>query len=127
MLFRSDRKSTRLNSSHTIISYAVFCLKKKSGSEEHTSELQSHDNIVWRLLLEKKRKRNSGEEGVAWSGGGLGRGGRHGAWVSACCAGSRSVIFYYLLFSFLFFYFFFFNNTAPPEISSFSQTGALPI
>src|SRR3954462_4681996 len=29
MLFRSDRKSTRLNSSHTIISYAVFCLKKK--------------------------------------------------------------------------------------------------
>src|SRR5438552_10115603 len=27
---RSDRKSTRLNSSHQIISYAVFCLKKKS-------------------------------------------------------------------------------------------------
>src|SRR5260221_1453704 len=25
----SDRKSTRLNSSHTVISYAVFCLKKK--------------------------------------------------------------------------------------------------
>src|SRR3954462_10371026 len=31
MLFRSDRKSTRLNSSHTIISYAVFCLKKKKN------------------------------------------------------------------------------------------------
>src|SRR3712207_7341751 len=30
-----DRKSTRLNSSHANISYAVFCLKKK-----HTSELQ---------------------------------------------------------------------------------------
>src|SRR5438034_10949945 len=28
-LDRSDRKSTRLNSSHTVISYAVFCLKKK--------------------------------------------------------------------------------------------------
>src|SRR3954466_640344 len=136
MLFRSDRKSTRLNSSHTIISYAVFCLKKNrrrlahmrsrvvcwrcqwgkgapaggraswpaprrtivfflmirrpprstlfpyttlfrsSGSprrshltstksmlpsrnstrsEEHTSELQSHDNLVCRLLLEKKK------------------------------------------------------------------------
>src|SRR3954466_16087163 len=27
---RIDRKSTRLNSSHTIISYAVFCLKKKT-------------------------------------------------------------------------------------------------
>src|SRR5256885_12799234 len=28
-LSRSDRKSTRLNSSHLVISYAVFCLKKK--------------------------------------------------------------------------------------------------
>src|SRR5258708_25082435 len=27
---RQDRKSTRLNSSHQIISYAVFCLKKKT-------------------------------------------------------------------------------------------------
>src|SRR5438132_9178310 len=27
--YREDRKSTRLNSSHTVISYAVFCLKKK--------------------------------------------------------------------------------------------------
>src|SRR5256885_5634762 len=27
---REDRKSTRLNSSHLVISYAVFCLKKKS-------------------------------------------------------------------------------------------------
>src|SRR5947207_12622747 len=27
--FNRDRKSTRLNSSHTVISYAVFCLKKK--------------------------------------------------------------------------------------------------
>src|SRR5438034_11705257 len=26
---KGDRKSTRLNSSHTVISYAVFCLKKK--------------------------------------------------------------------------------------------------
>src|SRR5438132_9200675 len=29
----SDRKSTRLNSSHTVISYAVFCLKKKKKKE----------------------------------------------------------------------------------------------
>src|SRR5260221_7822170 len=27
-----DRKSTRLNSSHTVISYAVFCLKKKTNT-----------------------------------------------------------------------------------------------
>src|SRR2546422_2253921 len=33
-----DRKSTRLNSSHGYISYAVFCLKKK---KEHTSYLPS--------------------------------------------------------------------------------------
>src|SRR5262245_49919166 len=31
---RSDRKSTRLNSSHLGISYAVFCLKKKTTSQE---------------------------------------------------------------------------------------------
>src|SRR2546422_6357380 len=29
-----DRKSTRLNSSHGYISYAVFCLKKKTGSRK---------------------------------------------------------------------------------------------
>src|SRR3712207_7413134 len=31
-LYRRDRKSTRLNSSHANISYAVFCLKKKKSS-----------------------------------------------------------------------------------------------
>src|SRR5207244_13331252 len=30
-----DRKSTRLNSSHQIISYAVFCLKKKKTNKHH--------------------------------------------------------------------------------------------
>src|SRR5438132_3008784 len=30
-----DRKSTRLNSSHTVISYAVFCLKKKNTDGQH--------------------------------------------------------------------------------------------
>src|SRR5438034_5432519 len=29
-----DRKSTRLNSSHTVISYAVFCLKKKKTTDD---------------------------------------------------------------------------------------------
>src|SRR5437588_8797932 len=36
-----DRKSTRLNSSHTVISYAVFCLKKKKDKNivvKHTQE-----------------------------------------------------------------------------------------
>src|SRR5438034_8140508 len=31
---KKDRKSTRLNSSHTVISYAVFCLKKKKKKKE---------------------------------------------------------------------------------------------
>src|SRR2546426_2918317 len=33
-LANSDRKSTRLNSSHLVISYAVFCLKKKKKKKE---------------------------------------------------------------------------------------------
>src|SRR3712207_7700637 len=33
---RRDRKSTRLNSSHANISYAVFCLKKKKSLFHHT-------------------------------------------------------------------------------------------
>src|SRR5437773_7154635 len=32
---RQDRKSTRLNSSHITISYAVFCLKKKTHTSNH--------------------------------------------------------------------------------------------
>src|SRR5258708_29342400 len=47
-----DRKSTRLNSSHQIISYAVFCLKKK------TSELQSPYHLVsYLFILIKKNRR----------------------------------------------------------------------
>src|SRR5258708_26730635 len=34
-----DRKSTRLNSSHQIISYAVFCLKKKKKNKKYNSKL----------------------------------------------------------------------------------------
>src|SRR5258708_13862015 len=36
-----DRKSTRLNSSHQIISYAVFCLKKKKSLDN-----RRHENLV---------------------------------------------------------------------------------
>src|SRR5437588_3620268 len=35
ILLSLDRKSTRLNSSHTVISYAVFCLKKKNTSTKN--------------------------------------------------------------------------------------------
>src|SRR5256886_5695176 len=43
---RGDRKSTRLNSSHSQISYAVFCLKKKKKKQRNFS-------------LEKKKKNNT--------------------------------------------------------------------
>src|SRR2546426_5768176 len=42
---REDRKSTRLNSSHLVISYAVFCLKKKNActtSGCHRTEKKRH-------------------------------------------------------------------------------------
>src|SRR5882672_11002584 len=38
---RVDRKSTRLNSSHTVISYAVFCLKKKKASPAGSTAARS--------------------------------------------------------------------------------------
>src|SRR5262245_64497437 len=43
---RRDRKSTRLNSSHLGISYAVFCLKKKTKKKEktQTSNQQQHES-----------------------------------------------------------------------------------
>src|SRR5258708_15073468 len=42
---RPDRKSTRLNSSHQIISYAVFCLKKKKTKEpQHRQQLHAVSN-----------------------------------------------------------------------------------
>src|SRR2546426_5226838 len=37
-----DRKSTRLNSSHLVISYAVFCLKKKKNTNETRAGDQVH-------------------------------------------------------------------------------------
>src|SRR3712207_6857834 len=43
-----DRKSTRLNSSHANISYAVFCLKKKKNAH-CTSHVRSHDCTHYHL------------------------------------------------------------------------------
>src|SRR5690348_18139527 len=47
---RRDRKSTRLNSSHPSISYAVFCLKKKKKKNSNTHTItHQNDMIVVRL------------------------------------------------------------------------------
>src|SRR5436190_7970704 len=40
---RQDRKSTRLNSSHTVISYAVFCLKKKKKNKEQKKHMNKQE------------------------------------------------------------------------------------
>src|SRR5438552_9607096 len=40
---KTDRKSTRLNSSHQIISYAVFCLKKKKKKKKNKHKNKKQD------------------------------------------------------------------------------------
>src|SRR5258708_11742070 len=42
----ADRKSTRLNSSHQIISYAVFCLKKKKNIQPMTTRRSDGESPV---------------------------------------------------------------------------------
>src|SRR5439155_11857085 len=44
LLLGLDRKSTRLNSSHVAISYAVFCLKKKKTTRSHPRYLKLEKN-----------------------------------------------------------------------------------
>src|SRR2546426_7824235 len=48
----SDRKSTRLNSSHLVISYAVFCLKKKKSQQRRELWVcwLLHGRLVTRVL-----------------------------------------------------------------------------
>src|SRR5437899_9353863 len=41
---RTDRKSTRLNSSHLGISYAVFCLKKKKNIDDNDTGIEKRNN-----------------------------------------------------------------------------------
>src|SRR3954449_6591103 len=107
----SDRKSTRLNSSHTLISYAVFCLDKKRvvRSEEHTSELQSHSHLACRLLLGQTTPVATATAPRASS-----------ATLAHACRighpmvpGRRRFVF--------------FNDRAPPEIYPLSLHDALPI
>src|SRR5436309_10765454 len=52
-----DRKSTRLNSSHVKISYAVFCLKKKKKKKNKNKK--KHKNDKYRNKKKKKSRNNS--------------------------------------------------------------------
>src|SRR5438034_4327637 len=49
---RGDRKSTRLNSSHTVISYAVFCLKKKKKSKPTTIKYSAEIKLAITTAVE---------------------------------------------------------------------------
>src|SRR3989454_8248562 len=55
-LIAIDRKSTRLNSSHLVISYAVFCLKKKKLNKLLTAGTTGEDS------LHDEHKLHSGED-----------------------------------------------------------------
>src|SRR5438132_2433627 len=46
-----DRKSTRLNSSHTVISYAVFCLKKKNEDQSEQRHCRRQVRIDRRDMM----------------------------------------------------------------------------
>src|SRR3954449_907436 len=101
MLFRSDRKSTRLNSSHTLISYAVFCLKKKNKQIKiKTSRTQECDTNVTESVICSTRPPYLFSYGTPFP----------------------SSLYFTLLF-----FFFFFNDTATTEIYPLSLHDALPI
>src|SRR3954449_63152 len=95
----SDRKSTRLNSSHTLISYAVFCLKKKKKTR-HASTVHRSTYAVAHASPAVLYAQCAGQQ----------------------TPGDRSSFF---LLSIL--VFFFLNNRGPPEFYPFPQPAAFPI
>src|ERR1039457_1626434 len=99
VLFRSDRKSTRLNSSHLVISYAVFCLKKEQAQEAADGGCSGAHAEGHRSQPAARVKHGRGR----WP-----RVGRFG-------------------FLFLLGLSFFFNDTATTEIYTLSLHDALPI
>src|SRR2546422_959882 len=92
-----DRKSTRLNSSHGYISYAVFCLKKKKKNQQRVLRVKTQPHVVLMRLVHTWRA----------------------AFLSDLCG--------FMLRNAYLFLFFFFNDTATTEIYTLSLHDALPI
>src|SRR6478736_1256545 len=102
MSWYEDRKSTRLNSSHSQISYAVFCLKKKKKRLRRCRHSQSsipRSDTACRMVLRLTYVRSDGY---------------------LCPRHFRSLLFSAFLG-------FFFNDTATTEIYTLSLHDALPI
>src|SRR2546427_374115 len=112
---RGDRKSTRLNSSHSQISYAVFCLKKKKSIRHRVSpNLQSRKARPERDASHRKRARPC----------------MPAIFERSCSSLPRPSFFSPFSFSHSFrssWSFFFFNDTATTEIYTLSLHDALPI
>src|SRR3954463_613871 len=90
-------------------------------SEEHTSELQSHDNLVCRLLLEKKNKLpGNNEEGVAPPERGA-QSTRHAGCLAPPALFLHTLLRPHLLTCF-FFFFFFLMIRRPPRSTLFPYT-----
>src|SRR3954462_9775050 len=96
----ADRKSTRLNSSHTIISYAVFCLKKK---KQYRPPLGRRHGVV--ALTRRWRTRRPAPSSLH---------ARLGSQTTLAAVSGAL-------------FFFFFNDTATTEIYTLSLHDALPI
>src|ERR1022692_637675 len=97
----TDRKSTRLNSSHLVISYAVFCLKKKKKKKNKKTSSIASKCLQHRSYLPARPFLLP--------------------FVSHRLPLSRLCYFSLLVF------FFFFNDTATTEIYTLSLHDALPI
>src|SRR5260370_124665 len=92
-------------------------------SEEHTSELQSHLNLVCRLLLEKKKDRNNPVHPLTLKpASAVGR-----ECVLLSCVGHRLPVLVVATRTYPPRSFFFFNDTATTEIYTLSLHDALPI
>src|SRR5476649_629090 len=92
-----DRKSTRLNSSHTVISYAVFCLNKKTRARARRRRTARWPRTTRRRPGSWPRRRRGARRS---------RGGRSGCRPNSC---------------------YFFNDAATTEIYTLSLHDALPI
>src|SRR6516162_4354732 len=96
-------------------------------SEEHTSELQSPCNLVCRLLLEKKKKKNIRFFVLEIKNKKKIRSKQYNYHILIVLYNFSFITLFIFIIFFFFFFFFFFNDTATTEIYTLSLHDALPI